>query len=135
MKKINREQVLLAVIFVLLIILTVTSFSYYEEPNLKILLLVSYVCVASFNIMIATKQSYWVLFMLSYFLLGTIPTTEALFLLPHHYGVTGQEALILYRNEGIFTHGGQISICLYGFLIPIIIVGIKINQWTKSFTK
>ena len=132
MKKINKEQVLLCTIFAFLIFLTIESILWYDHSSSNLLMIASYVCIGSFSLMLSTRQNYWVLFTLSFLLLTSMPSIEELFLFPRIYHSNDPMILYSHGNEGVFTQMGRISISIYGFLIPIIIVFAKVVRWVKN---
>jgi len=125
MKKNNKGQLLFGAILVILITFNVLVFRQYENVQLRGFIILNYGTALLFGLVLATRLNYWVLCIITCLLMCSIPLMEALVFLPNLHKTDTRTALVLYGNEGIFTTSGTMTITLFGFIIPLILVGIK----------
>ena len=131
MEKIQKEQLSLWAIFLLLIVFIAESFFVYENPLSRRLLIVSYGFVVLFGLVLAIHPKHWTLLMLTCILISSMPLLESLLFLPKLHGVDSRTSLVLYKDEGIFTSMGTASTSLFGFIAPLKLDTIKIARVFK----
>ncbi len=125
MKTIKKESLPFWAIFVILIALTVGLVLQYEDSPSRRFLIFVYGATVMFGLILAIRLHYWTLCILTCLLVSSMPLMEALVFLPRIHESNIREALVLHGDQGIFTTGGTPTVTLFGFIIPLILVGIK----------